>query len=371
MSVLVTASAVHTCLGDGAETFAALRAGEAGGGDLREGDPIRLNVLRGYHVAAGPSRFRASRWLGDCVREALAQAGVDPARERVTVVVGTGLRELRELERLDEDGGELETERLHFGAAVRAAAPGVEEVVTLCNACSAGGHALALAQDLVELGEADAVVAAAADSMTLSMLAMIGLVSPDPADALRPFDRARGGALLGEGAAALVVEAERPGRRALARVLATGMSCDAHHETAAEAGGVRRAVDDAFARARRAPQEVDLVIAHGTGTAINDPLECELVRAAYGDRSGRPLVTAIKGAVGHTSGAAALMSVDVAIRCLREGVVPPIVGLRSPIVEAGDMALVRDAAVTRPIELAQVDAFGFGGVNAVTLLEAA
>src|SRR5207247_2209887 len=118
--------------------------------------------------------------------------------------------------------------------AVRAVAPGVGEVITLSNACSAGGHALALAQDLVELGEADAVVAAGADSMTASMLAMIGRVHEEPADQLRPFDAARTGALLGEGAVAMVVVPEGAAARPLARVLATGLSCDAHHETAAD-----------------------------------------------------------------------------------------------------------------------------------------
>jgi 3-oxoacyl-[acyl-carrier-protein] synthase II len=373
VTAVIQASAVRTCLGGGAETFDALTSGRAGVGPLRDVDAEALGVTSAYQVGDGNvlgSRFRASALLQACVAEALDQSGVDPAHSRVVALVGTGLRELRELERWDAGGSMPPASALHFAAAVRAAAPEVEEVITLSNACSAGGHALALAQDLVELGEADAVIAAGTDSITESMLAMIGRVSTGPADQLRPFDESRGGALLGEGAVAMVVGPDEPGAPALARLLATGMSCDAHHETAAELDGIVRAVDEAFARAERSPDEVDVVVAHGTGTAINDPLESTLLESTFGCGP-RPLVTAIKGAVGHTSGAAALMAVDVAIRCLQTGLVPPIVGLRRRIPEAAGLALVERETQAATLRMAQVNAFGFGGVNAVTLLEAA
>ena len=366
MAVEVAASVVRTCLGDGEQTFAALLRGESGIGELRIGDGAKLNVTRGYHVSDGheDEAFRPSSWLTACIREALAAAGVDPARERVAAVVGTGLRELRAVET-----SAPAAERLHFGAAVREAAP-FEGVVTLSNACSAGGHALALAQDLVEAGEADAAVAAAADGMTESMLAMIGRVTDAPTEHVRPFDADRTGTLLGESAAAVVVAPEGSHPAPLARVLGTGLTCDAYHETAADAGGIRRAIDDGFARAGRTADEVDVVVAHGTGTAINDALESTLIRETFGDGE-RPLVTATKGAVGHTSGVAALVNLDVAIRCLRRRVVPPIVGLRRPLEEGTGVRFVVGKPVAAPIRLAQVNAFGFGGVNAVNLLEAA
>jgi len=369
---LIAGSAVRTCLGDGEATFAALLAGATGIGDLRYVDGARLNVGRGYHVPEeGEERpFRASGWLAACVRDALRQAAIDPGRRRVTVVVGSGLRELRAVERSALAPADFATERLHFATAVREAEPAVAEVVTLSNACSASGHALAVAQDLVELGEADAVVAAGADSMTGSMLAMIGRVADAPSEHLRPFDAGRTGTLLGEGAAAAVVVPEGSHGRPLARLLATGLSCDARHETAADADGIRRAMEDALARAGRPASAVDLVVAHGTGTLINDPLEAELLRRVLGADGRRPLVTALKGAVGHTSGGAALMGVDVAIRCLRRGLVPPIAGLRRPLPEGAGLRLVHGRPATARLRLAQVDAFGFGGVNAVTLVEA-
>jgi 3-oxoacyl-[acyl-carrier-protein] synthase II len=372
VTALVAASALRTCLGDGEQTFGALLGAASGIGAIRYVDGAKLNVDRGYHVREdGEERlFRASRWLGDCLREALAQTRIDAKRQRVAVIVGTGLRELRAVERAAVTSETFATERLHFASAVREVAPDVAEVVTLSNACSAGGHALALAQDLVELGEADVAVAAATDSMTESMLAMIGRVTDAPTPALRPFDAGRTGTLLGEGAAAVVVVPEGACERPLARLLSTGLSCDAYHSTAADVDGIRRATTDAFARAGRTVDDVDLVVAHGTGTALNDPLEARLICEAFADRNPAPLVTAVKGAVGHTSGTAALVNFDVALRCLASGFVPPIVGLEQVLEEGAGVRFVIGEPVAARVRLAQVNAFGFGGTNAVTLVEA-
>ncbi len=208
MSMTVCSSAVRTCLGDGEATFRALCEGRGGVEPLRGLDSERVGVSHGYHVDQyeheHERRFVAGAMLSECVARAVADAGLDPERERTVAIVGTGLRELRELERWAERGRPpFPLERLHFGTAVRAAVPGVAEVITLSNACSASGHALALAQDLLELGEAEAVIAAGTDTVSVSMLAMISRVAARPADQLRPFDRAQTGALLGEGAVAM------------------------------------------------------------------------------------------------------------------------------------------------------------------------
>lgn len=221
----------------------------------------------------------------------------------------------------------------------------------------------------MELGEADAVIVGAADAMTQSMLAMIGKVAPIPTDRVRPFDADRTGVLLGEGAAAVVVVPETWPGQALARLAGTGLSCDAHHQTAPDVDGICRSMRDAFVRTGRDPAEVDLVVAHGTGTALNDPAECQALCEVVS--GGMPLVTAVKGAVGHTSGSAALVNLDVGIRCLAEGVVPPVVGLRKVLDEGSGLRFACDAPVRQRPRLVQINAFGFGGVNAVTLLEAA
>jgi 3-oxoacyl-[acyl-carrier-protein] synthase II len=304
------------------------------------------------------------------VARALCEAGIDPRAQRVIAIVGSGLRELNAVERAFEPAGPPPLERLHFARAVREAAPGIERVITLSNACSAAGHCLALAQDLIEAGDLDAVVVGGADSMTESMLAMIGRVSDAPTDCVRPFDAARQGVLLGEGAAALVIVPEHRCERPLGRLLATGLSCDAHHPTAPDPAGIERALRDALARAERSPEEVDLIVAHGTGTALNDPIEATVIAHVFGRGHRAPCITAVKGAIGHTSGAAALASADVALRCFARGVVPAIVGLREPLREAENLQLVMHEPRAHSVQLAQVHAFGFGGVNAVSLIEA-
>ena len=139
-----------------------------------------MRVTHGYHVhdedggGGEEEPFRASRWLTACVRDALEQSAVDPSRQRVVAIVGTGLRELRSVELGIRRGAPVHREKLHFASAVREAAPAIERVITVSNACSAGSHALALGQDLLNVREADAVVVCATDSITESMLAMIG-----------------------------------------------------------------------------------------------------------------------------------------------------------------------------------------------------
>ncbi|QWF84845.1 beta-ketoacyl synthase N-terminal-like domain-containing protein [Amycolatopsis sp. CA-230715] len=368
MTVRVVASALRTCFGTGDRTFDALLRGESGVGPLRHGSADRLGVERGYHILG---EERVGRWLADCAADAFARSRADPARERVLAIVGTGLGELAAVEDWALGGAIPDPEDLHYERVLRAALPGVTEVITLTGACSAGGHALALAQDLLELGEADVVLACAADGMTRSMLAMIGRVAAEPTRSVRPFDADRTGVLLGEGAAALVLT--RGDRRgpALASVLATGLSCDARHETAPDAAGIAEAMRDALGRAGRQASEVDVVVAHGTGTALNDPVESAALREVLLEPGGSPLVTAVKGAVGHMSGTAALVNVEVAIRCLRGRVVPAVIGLETVLPEGDGIRFV----VGRPIEtvprLVQTEAFGFGGANAVSLLEAA
>jgi len=369
---------VLTCLGSGKRTFQAVLDGRCGAGPLRHARAEALNVTAGYHIGKDdPERlFRARTWLVRCVAAALRQAWIDPRRQRVAAVVGTGLRELASVEAwaLDPGAGRqpFPVDRLDFGAAV----PGVADVVTLSNACSAGGHALAVAQDLIELDVADAVVAAGVDAMSRSMLAMIGRVAPAPTEQVRPFDADRTGVLLGEGAAAAVVVPEdstQAARPTLGRLLATGLSCDAQHQTAPDVDGIRRAMSDAFSRVGRAPGEVGAVVAHGTGTALNDPAECAALKAEVLAAGADPLITGVKGAVGHTSGAAALVNLDIALRILSTGRVPPVVGLRRPLPEGEGMRFVvgEQARFEPRRRIVQTNAFGFGGVNAVTLVEAA
>ncbi|MGV9270953.1 beta-ketoacyl-[acyl-carrier-protein] synthase family protein [Kitasatospora sp. NPDC003701] len=374
MPTAISGFDVLSCLGDAEATFRALLRGDTGAGPLRR-DTRRLGVDHAHQIDDDAEGRRASRWLARVVAGAVRAAGLDTDGRRVAVVVGTGLRELPEAERWWAGGGALTLPELHFGAVVRGVLPAATEVLTVSNACAASGYALAVGADLLAADEADAVVVAGCDSITDSLLAAIGRGSAVRSTAVRPFDSGRAGVLLGEGAAAVVIEPEATvlaeGREVLARLHGVGLSCDAHHETAPDPAGIAACMRDAHRRAGVVPADVDLVVAHGTGTALNDPAEAAALTEVLGEACGRALVTGIKGAVGHTSGAAALMSLVVAVQAMHRGAVPAIRGLAEPIPEAERLALVAGPpAAARPL-VAQIDSFGFGGVNAVALVGAA
>ncbi|MFI6173290.1 beta-ketoacyl synthase N-terminal-like domain-containing protein [Nocardia sp. NPDC051052] len=370
MRLAINGYAARTCLGDAEQTFSAMCRNVIGASPLRQdrGDAARLGIGRAFQVPGSPSTRRASTWLAEVVTAAVADAGLDVASRRVAVVVGTGLRELPTLERWSRDGADMRVHELHFAEAVRNALPGVVEVLTLCNACSAGNHALAVATDMIAAGEADAAVVAACDAMSESMLAAIArTVGEQQTGVVRPFDVARTGPLLGEGAAAVVLEPNVEQAR-YGWLRSVGLSCDAHHPTAPHADGMARSMVDAHRRAGIDAGEVDLVVMHATSTVLNDLTESASHHTVFGDAAGRPLVTGLKGYIGHTSGSASLMSLIVALQAMQQRCVPAIAGLTDPIPEVRDLSLVIGEAVTAEPAIAQINGFGFGGVNAVAVI---
>lgn len=364
--VAIAATAMLTCHGDQRQTWHALIAGLCGSRPLTLVNPDNVNVGWAHQVQdpAMPDRLRPSRMLHHVLREVAAAAELDPTRERTAVVIGTGLGEARtlELDHLNEKPTPL-TE-LHFRAIAVDAVPGVQDVVTISNACAASGYALAVATDMLELDEVDTVVVAGTDSVTESMLAMMGFIARERTQQIRPFDRDRTGVLIGEGAAAVVLR--RTERTNLPAVRSVAVSCDAHHETAPLLSGITGVMREAHQRAGALPQDIDLIVGHGTGTGVNDPTEMEAITQVFAGSV--PTVTAIKGATGHTSGAAALMSLIVALYAIRNRVVPAVTGLRTPIDGTGTVDLAVSTR-SREVRLAQINAFGFGGVNAVAIVE--
>jgi 3-oxoacyl-[acyl-carrier-protein] synthase II len=349
--------------------FESLCAGRSGLGGLRGFDPDRFNAKHAYEIddrpATGDVPGRATEWLCQAVAEAVRDAGLGDDLSDVPVLVGTGLRELRSAELRWTDDIPYPVSRLHFGTALRERF-GASTTYTLNNACSASLYALGLATDLLGSDAADTVVVAGVDSITASMFGLLDRVHPNPVDRVRPFDRNRRGVLMGDGAAAVVLRREGPARAWLRGV---GMNCDAYHVTAPDPAGVSAAIADAHARAAVTAADVDLVLAHGTGTLLNDEAEASALAKTFGGSGSRPLVTAIKSMTGHTSGGSGLMSLVVAAEALRSGRVPPTIGLDDPVDEARGLRFVTGQAAQADLTIAQVDAFGFGGVNAVAILE--
>ena len=348
--------------------------GESGSKPLVHLDGGRFKMQRAYEIADGASAFRATWLLVQAIQEAVSASGIDAARQRVVVLVGTGLRELRRVEQWHTDGAACPAQQLHFGAAVEQLLGAGVQVITIANACSASLFTLALAEDLLRLDAADAVVVAGTDSITFSMFGLVDRTNPDPPAHLAPFDQTRKGVLMGEGAAAVVLETDRGaadrGVERLAWLRGVGISCDAHHETVPERTGMLAAMTDAHHRSGTLPSDVDLLFPHGTGTPMNDKTEALAIADLFGDRVNTVVMTGLKSLTGHTSGASGLTAAVTAIECLRRGRIPPTLHFENPMSEAREFAVVTQAT-EQPVRLAQVNAFGFGGVNAVALLERA
>ncbi|MBO3679163.1 beta-ketoacyl synthase N-terminal-like domain-containing protein [Streptomyces sp. NEAU-YJ-81] len=379
MSQLVTGAGAVASVGEGVdEVFQALCAGISGLGELRGFDPERYRTRHAYEIDDRPAPGadlpgRATDWLLRAVGEAAAQAGLGEDLSEVPVLVGTGLRELRSAELAWRDGAPFDIGRLHFGTALRTRFSAVR-THTFSGACSASLYALALAADLLTTGAEDTVVVAGVDTLTESMYGLLDRVNSEPPDRVRPFDRDRRGVLMGEGAAAVVLRREEPGAGtgALGRVRAVSMNCDAHHVTAPDPRGIARAVHEAQWRAGVKPGDIDLVLLHGTGTQLNDAAEAAAIAEVFGHEVRGPLMTAIKSMTGHTSGGSGLLSLIVALESLASGRVPPTLGLAEPLPEAEAFRFVREEARDGgDLRVAQIDAFGFGGVNAVAIVERA
>lgn len=344
----------------------ALCAGRTARAPLRAFDRERFGLQHAYEIDDRPAGqdvpLRATEWLCRAVELAAADAGLTDLGN-VPVIVGTGLRELRTVELRHLAGVQGPAADLDFGGALHRRF-GTSRTYTIANACAASLYACGLGADLIAAGEADTVVVAGTDAITESMLGLLDRVQPAHPDAVRPFDQARRGVLLGEGAAAVVL---RRGGTAPAVLSSVALGCDAHHVTAPDPEGILRTVQEAQARAGLAPEDIDLVLAHGTGTLLNDEAEAIALSKAFAGC--RPAVTAIKAATGHTSGTSGLLALALAVEALATGRIPPTAGVRELIPEAAGLDVVRDRERRGPLRTAQIDAFGFGGLNAVALVE--
>ncbi|MFF7145900.1 beta-ketoacyl-[acyl-carrier-protein] synthase family protein [Streptomyces nodosus] len=359
---------------DPAELFDNLCEGRSGLAPLRGFDTSKFKAGHLFEIDDRPAPGvdvpgRATAFLLDAVGQAARDAGLGEDLRDVPVLVGTGLREMRSLELWWRDGAEFAAERMHFGTALRERF-GAVNTHTFSNACSASLYALALAVDQLDSGAAEHVIVAGADSITESMFGLTDAFQLEPPGRLRPFDVDRKGTILGEGAGAVVLSRRPDGRKVHGQVRSVGVNCDAHHTTAPDLAGVTAAIRQAHDRAGVKPENVDLVMLHGTGTPLNDEVEVRAVREVFGEHQNVPLVTAVKSMTGHTAGAAGVLSLITVLQSMATGRIPPVTELDEPTEDVSAMRLVHTTAATGRIDLAQVNGFGFGGLNAVAIVEA-
>ncbi|MFD4630246.1 beta-ketoacyl synthase N-terminal-like domain-containing protein [Streptomyces sp. NPDC058284] len=380
MSWIVTGmGAVASIGGSVEEIFDSLVNGRSGLGPLRGYDREKFRAQVAYEIDDRPAPgvdepLRATRWLERAVAAAAADAGLGEDLSGVPVLVGTTLRELRSVELSWREGIPFDAADLHFGTMLRHRF-NAADTHTVANACSASLYTLALGADLLDLGAADTVVVAGVDTLTESTYGLLDRCYPEAPNRVRPFDRERRGMLQGEGAVAVVLrrEADGPGpaARVHTRVRGVAVNCDAYHPSAPDAKSIAAAVQEAHRRAGVRPADIDLVMLHGTGTPLNDEAESTALGTVFAGLSPSPYMTAIKSMTGHTAGASGLHSLIAAVDVMRTGTVPPTVYLDDPVDAVAGFRLVRGTAERpqQPLRLAQIDSFGFGGLNAVAVVE--
>jgi nodulation protein E len=159
----------------------------------------------------------------------------------------------------------------------------------------------------------------------------------------------------------------RRGARIYAEVLGFGMSTDAVDIVAADAGGAARAMAAALADARLAPDAIDYVNAHGTGTVLNDKTESEALRRVFGAHAERLAVSSSKAVLGHSLGAAGALEMAATALALESQVIPPTANFQEPDPDCG-LDFVPNVARQAPIRYAMSNSFAFGGLNAVLVL---
>ena len=243
--------------------------------------------------------------------------------------------------------------------------------VNINAACASSTMAVARAAAMIESGRADAVLVVCMDLVSEFVFSgFSSLQALDPAGC-RPFDRNRNGLSLGEGGAALMMmsaeTARRKGIPGIGSVVGWGAANDATHPTAParDGCGLIQAVRRAMAKASIGPDDIAAINAHGTGTVYNDAMESTAFEAVFGSR---PIpLNAIKGAIGHTLGAAGGIEVAVGLRSLADRTLPPTAGFREPM----EKCVFSVSPIPQPIDgiyLLSANS-GFGGINAALILK--
>ncbi len=253
--------------------------------------------------------------------------------------------------------------------------------ISLSTACSSGATAIQLGVEAIRRGEAEAALCIGTDGsvnpeslIRFSLLSALSTRNEAPEEASRPFSKDRDGFVMGEGAAALVLEdaaaATARGATILGYVLGCGEKGDGFHRTRSSPDGapiiaaIRASLDDA----RLAPEAIDTVNAHGTSTPENDRMEALGLAAVFGERAATLPVTSNKSMIGHTLTAAGAIEAATSLLSIRHGRIPPTINYRTPDPAIGldIVGEARDVAVRTVLS----NSFGFGGQNTCLVLAA-
>ncbi len=252
---------------------------------------------------------------------------------------------------------------------------------SVTSACASSNHAIIDAFNLIRLGKADVIVTGGAEAPIIqtgvggfSSMQALSTRNDDPEHASRPFDRDRDGFVMGEGAAALVLEeyehAKRRGAKIYCEVAGGGMSADAHHMTAPHPEGegaiisMEEALDDAGMKA----SDIDYINVHGTSTPLGDVAELKALGRVFGEELPRISISSTKSMTGHLLGAAAAVEALACIMAITRGIIPPTINVENLDSEVpANLDLTLGKAKSREVRAALSNTFGFGGHNSTVI----
>ncbi|HEY8199260.1 MAG TPA: beta-ketoacyl-ACP synthase II [Candidatus Limnocylindrales bacterium] len=407
--VVITGMGAVTPLGNDPATFwSRLVAGESGVRTIGAFDPARLTSRIGGEVQGfdpGDVLDRKEQRRNDRVtqfalvaaRQAMDQAGL-PGRlegtlaEETGAIIGSGLggsTTLFDQIRVYTERGPDRISPFFVPMVIANIAAGQVAITTgalgpnyaTVSACATAGHAIGESTETILRGDAEMMLAGGTEAPVVEGLVgafasmrALSTRNDDPAGASRPFDQGRDGFVIAEGAAVLVLEeaahAERRGAAILAEVCGYAATADASHITLPAPGGVGalRAARRALVKAGIEAAEVDHISAHATSTPEGDPAELAAFRSLLGDHAPAVSITATKGAIGHTLGAAGGIGAVATVMAMHDGRVPPTLNLVAPDEAVGDLDCTPLVAGKRSIRVAIINAFGFGGQNTAIVL---
>ena len=406
-AVITGVGAVTPIGNTAADYWRNLCAGVSGGAPITAFDATGFDVtiaaeVKGFDPTIAMDRKMARRmsrfihFAMAAAQEAVADAGLDfsgltlDQRDRMAVAVNTGGGGIEQVvegtQTLQTRGsGQVSPFAIPALSGSMAAAQvsmkyGITgPVITQVAACASSVLCYQDALRLIRAGDADVVIAGGTEApilpVAVAALGNMGALSKrngDPTHASRPFDLHRDGFLLGEGGAVTIVESAQHaldrGAPILCEIMGAALTADAFHISAPEptGRGASEAMRKALVAAGLAPSDIDLIVAHGTSTPLNDVTETRAIRTAFGADAYHVAITSPKSMVGHLIGGAGAVSAVAAIYAIRDGLIPPTMNLDTPDPEC-DLDYTPKVARRARVDTAMINGFGFGGQNAVAI----
>jgi nodulation protein E len=332
---------------------------------------------------------RVSQFAVVAAREAIAQSGItfgDGLSERTATIIGTGsggqTTQDDNYKRLYRENAKrlhplvIPKQMVNAPASQISMDRGLRgPAFAVASACASATHAIGLAFHMVRSGGAACAVTGGTEaSITFGTMKAWEALRVTAPDTCRPFSRDRKGLVIGEGAGIVVLETLEHARQRSATILGEivgfGMSSDAADLLSPDEGGMVRAIEGALADGGLAPEEIQYINAHGTGTAANDETETKAIKRAFGQHATKLAISSNKSMVGHTLGAAGGLEIVATLMSMREGIAPPTMNYLGPD-PACDLDYVPNQARPLKIEAAMSNSFAFGGLNAVLAVKRA